>query len=215
MSSSFVRRYLPISILNVFMIVLIINFFTGELAPIATEMKSWGVLVGYMAMFYGTFFLGWAFIRAIRRRTPGDWGPNLWGMIVMIIVIVVGTADNFDVVGKNIGWINNNLNIPLGVSMYVASCFVLFAAIYHRFIATSWEAVVFMLATIGQMFTNAPVFGYLWPGFDTISATLTTLSSFGQSTLLMAAVFGMVAVGIRTFTGRGGAATGVLEQATE
>jgi hypothetical protein len=199
------KRTISLLALNVFVVVLIINYFTGALEPVATELKLWGSIITYVFMFFSTAVLVRSLIVTIRRRTPDYWGPNLWALIVFTIFIIVGIADGFDVLAPNINWLNQNVNVALNNSMYVSSSFVLFAAVYRRFLATNREAIMFMLGGIATMFSSAPVLASIWPGFDTISNIMVDWSSYAMSAMLITAVFGMTGAGLRTILGRGGA----------
>ena len=80
MSMRFIRNYGPIIITDIFIFILMLNFFTGELETIAVEAKAWSIAIGVIAMYYSSIYLNLSFIKEVKRRTPGYWGPKTVGL---------------------------------------------------------------------------------------------------------------------------------------
>ncbi len=194
--------------------VLVGTFFTLQPFPnIATAFKQWAIILTGFALLLGVLNLFQVHVkRLVRRNEPG----LLYSLVLLItatLTILVGlySLGSSDLSGSPIGWVFQNMYVPLQASFFALVAFFLATAAYRALRARSWETFLMLLAALIVFLGQIPllVISTQDPSSPGIMGGLTQLrlwilnvpSTAGVRGIMLGVALGTIATGLRLLVG--------------
>jgi len=96
-------------------------------------------------------------------------------------------------------WIFSSILSPLALALYSIIGFFIFSAAYRALRLRSYESSVLLVCAVAMMLANAPLYEWIWGGFQTIGSWFNDVpSTAGSRALYLAVAIGTVIFGLRT-----------------
>ena len=162
MSDIYLKRWGPIAILWLFMIVYTLNYFTGGLSGITNSLNSWGIVIGIFMTFVATaFFL----IRSVgkisrlsrEKKIGEEMILQIWTLLLFAAVVIISFA--FTLESAAFEFINTWMYVPCVAVEYGFCPIYIGAAIYRTWRARNLESLLLVVGFILVMLRGAPIFG--------------------------------------------------------
>lgn len=166
-----------------------------------TEVVAWQRIILGFAMILGIASLGHVHYKKIAAREAG-WGYSLVVYVAMIVTVAVGLWAGGKEEGTGLGWIYNNLLVPLQGTMFSILAFFIASAAYRAFRARTREATVLLVAAAIVMFGRVPLGEYLVAGFGRLSDwIMNVLNTAARRAILIGVSLGAIATSIKIIFG--------------
>lgn len=168
------------------------------------DLNTWVLIVAAFAMGLASVHLLQVHTIHIARKRK-SWVNSVLLIVSFVLVTVVGVlATTFNV--KGLVGLNNNLfnNVqsPLGATMWAMVGFFICSAAYRAFRLRSVEAGVLLFSGILLMLAKAPIGEAIWRQFPVIGTWLLNVpNTAGQRAIMMGAAIGGFATAIRIILG--------------
>lgn len=206
------RRTLPLAITFVAGTFMILSFFFNEgtfVNQLATRMKDWGIVIAAFAVVLGT---GNILRVSIHKARRGEDRPYKIVLIVCLVVttilgIAFGTQGEIratwfsDAGGQNpFFWIYENMQLPLGATMFSLLVFYITSAAYRAFRMRSVEAGILLVAAVIVMVGQIPWSSEI--GVDKVMVWIMVVpNAAAKRAVLMGAAMGITAMSLRVILG--------------
>jgi hypothetical protein len=192
---------------------LIITFFIGGSAaaqyyiphPVSelalTEVSVWLRIITGFAMLLGIASLCHIHYQKIKSRAAG-WGYSAIVFVSMIVTILVGLWASGEESGTGLGWIYNNMLVPLQGTMFSILAFFVASAAYRAFRARTKEATVLLLAAIIVMAGRVPLGEYIFAPISGVSDwILNVLNTGARRGIIIGISLGIIATSLKIILG--------------
>ncbi len=140
---------------------MLIQFFIPHpvFASIYEGVLRWAMVIGVFAVAIGVGTLIRLHYKRLTRRSPG-WG---YSIVVYAGILITATAGIIGGPrGTWIGWISQNVLVPLDATMFSLLAFFMASAAYRAFRARTVDATLLLAAAIIVMFGKVPIGEFLW-----------------------------------------------------
>jgi len=129
--SEILKRPIPLLITFVVGILMVLEYFFTVPALTATydTVNTWRVIL-YACVYLGTINLLVLHGRRVMRRDPGQWYFSAWLILMIVAYAVLGMVWGVD--SSNYRWMIDNVDVPLGATMYASLCFYMASGAYRR-----------------------------------------------------------------------------------
>jgi len=140
---------------------MLIQFFIPHPAfvSIYEGVLRWAVVMGVFAVAIGIGTLVRLHYKRIARRSSG-WGYSIVVFAGLLITATAGIIGGPR--GTWIGWISQNILIPLDATMFSLLAFFMASAAYRAFRARTLDATLLLAAAVIVMFGKVPIGEFLW-----------------------------------------------------
>lgn len=202
MSQTF-RRYIPLLISGALGFFIIFVYFFS--LPTAVESASdtligWGSTVIAISTGLGVIFLLRTHVRKISRREPGEWIYSL--VIVVSVFIFPVLSFTHGTTSSLYQTVYQTINGNVGAAVWGILIFALTGAVYKAFRIHSLNASLLLLSCFLVMLQIAPIGGAIWSQFPVIGNWIMDVpTKGGYRGIMIAAAFGLIALGFRTLFG--------------
>lgn len=199
--SEVVRRNVPLIITFIIGMVMVLEYYvvSPELIAVAEEINTWRVIL-FACVYLGTINLLRLHGRRVTRRVEGQWYFSAWTIFLIVAYTVLGLY--FGVASKNYRWMMDNVNVPLGATMYASLCFYMAAGAYRVLRARNLGVALLLSAAVLVIIGNTPLFPAYFPVFGQIRSWIFSVFVTGSYRAVRIGVgLGGVALGIRTLFG--------------
>lgn len=204
--STSLKREGPLLLLGITFGVMIAEYFLVPevLKHIASDLKSWAVIIMALAVVYSTLSLFTSHAKRVSNRTEGKWIYSLVLLICLVVMVGLGLIQG------NKGYLYRNLysNIasPIGSAMVGTTAFFITSAAYRAFRARNKEAAILLIFGVLVMLGNMPMSPLIFPQLREWIMDVPSAAGFRGMWITFA--IGMIAVAIRTILGHERAALG-------
>lgn len=203
MSSKLVKRDIPTIIIMVIMAIMIVEYYLDieSIAPIAAELRNWGIILSGFALVLGAGNLVIAQGRHIIRRTPGRWWYGIVLLTTMMIYLVVGLV--LSPTSSQYQWMYTNIFAPSNMVVWGLPVFWLASAAYRTFRARNAEATILLITGIITLLGFAPVGEAIVKALPDLSSWIIQVPTIGASRgVIIGAGIGTFALALRILLGR-------------
>ena len=206
------RRTIPLLLTAIAGVFMIISFFVPpgwDVAELATRMKDWGIVIAAFAAVLGA---GNILRVSYHKARRGEDRPY---KIVLIVCFVVTTAlglvggiqdktvDTWFVSAgaKNpFDWVYQNIQLPLGATMFSLLVFFITSAAYRAFRMRSLEAGLLLVAAVIVMLGQLPWSSQI--GMDWLMGWIMGVpNAAAKRAILMGAAMGIASMSLRVILG--------------
>ena len=199
--SEVLRRNVPLIITFLVGMVMVLEYYTvsPEIMAVAEQVNTWRVIL-FACVYVGTINLLRLHGRRVIRRIEGQWYFSAWTIFLIVAYAVLGLF--FGVESTNYRWMMDNVNVPLGATMYASLCFYMAAGAYRVLRARNLGVALLLASAVLVIIGNTPLFPYFWPGFAEIrNRIFDTFVTGSYRAIRIGVGLGGVALGIRTIFG--------------
>ncbi len=199
--SEVVRRNVPLIITFIVGMVMVLEYYvvSPELIAVAKEVNTWRVIL-FACVYLGTINLLRLHGRRVIKQEKGQWYFSAWTIFLIVAYAVLGVY--FGVASKNYRWMMDNINVPLGATMYASLCFYMAAGAYRVLRARNLGVGLLLASAVLVIIGNTPLFPAYFPVFGEIRNWIFSTFVVGSYRAVRIGVgLGGVALGIRTLFG--------------
>lgn len=199
--SEVTRRYIPLIITFVAGMLMILEYYTvsPDIGNVADTVNTWRIILGNV-VFVGTINLIRVHGRRVTRRTEGQWYYSAWTIFLIISFAILGLYLGLE--SSNYRWLIDNINVPLGATMYASLCFYMAAGAYRVLRARNLGTALLLISAFFVIVGNTPLFPSIWVGFaDIRNGIFDTFVVGSYRSIRIGVGLGGVALGIRTIFG--------------
>ena len=203
----FLKRQLPLAITFVMGVAFAIQYYVPH--PVSeeaiTNVSKWMQIISGFALALGLASLFHVHAVKIKRQVPG-WGYSLVLYITMVVTIVVGFwsrgETTVDGAKTGLGWLYDNMMVPLQGTMFSVLAFFIASAAYRAFRARSPEAGVLLASAVVVMMGRVPLGQFLLPWtWDVTQWLLNVVNSAVRRAILIGVSMGQVALSLKIILG--------------
>lgn len=204
----------PLTVAFVVGSLMIADYFI-EWAPLnglSAWIQKWYIIIAAFALVIGVLSLVRLHAGKIRDRREG-W-PFSWitfaGLAAMLATgffpVADGTGEGATLLwGPNSPankWIYDNVQVPLGATMFSLLAFFIASAAYRAFRARSLEATMLLVAAALVMLGQVPVGAAMWEQFPTVSQWLLDIGNLAAKRAILIGVgLGMASTALKIIFG--------------
>ena len=199
--SEMLKRPIPLLITFVIGMIMVLEyFFTIPVIKTTYDtMNTWRVIL-YACVYVGTINLLRLHGRRVVRRDPGQWYYSAWLILMIAAYAVLGLVWGVD--SSNYRWMIDNVDVPLGATMYASLAFYMASGAYRVMKVRNLGTGLLLLSAFLVIVGNTPLFPAMWEGFATIRNTIFDTFVVGSYRAIRFGVgLGGIALGIRTLFG--------------
>ncbi len=166
------KEKIPSTILSIIFFLVVIEFYFNVPAFISTinvDLRNFGAVVAAFAMVLGSVNIFKVYGNRIRKRSEH------WQYAVLLLTVFVVTVFNGLVYGPksaNFLWIYNNIQVPIGATVFSLLGFFIVYAAFRAFRAKTWEATVLLICGAIMIFWGSPLGKSLFPPIIPIATWL-------------------------------------------
>lgn len=155
------RRQIPLVLCFVFGIVMILTEFSPHSASqaIYNEITNWTLIVWPFATVLAVATLVQTHWTRIQRRTE-HWQYSI--VVFVGLIVMAGIGVPFTMKHPAFEWLFNNLQVPMGATMFSLLAFFIASAAFRAFRARTFEATLLLVTAIIVMLGNVPVGNLVW-----------------------------------------------------
>jgi hypothetical protein len=204
--SAIYKRELIFLVTGIVTIVMILDYFFvfSQLQNLATQLRTWALIIQLMAIGLGAIHLLRGHYRNIQRRSK-MWMYSAWFMMVFALAFALSLMKVFQ--GGQEYWLYTWLfKYPyqnLFSALYGMIGFYIFSAAYRAFRARNLDATMLLIAGIFVMLANATIGEVITPWFPIIGNWLKETGQIpGMRTFTIVSAFGLLAYGLRALLGK-------------
>ena len=166
-----------------------------------TEVSVWLRIITGFAMLLGIASLCHIHYQKIKSLAAG-WGYSATVFVSMIVTILVGLWAGGGEEGTGLGWIYNNMLVPLQGTMFSILAFFVASAAYRAFRARTKEATVLLLAAIIVMAGRVPLGEYIFAPISSVSDwVLNVLNTGARRGIIIGISLGAIATSLKIILG--------------
>lgn len=166
-----------------------------------TEVSVWLRIITGFAMLLGIASLCHIHYQKIKSLAAG-WGYSAIVFVSMIVTILVGLWAGGGEEGTGLGWIYNNMLVPLQGTMFSILAFFVASAAYRAFRARTKEATVLLLAAIIVMAGRVPLGEYIFAPISSVSDwVLNVLNTGARRGIIIGISLGAIATSLKIILG--------------
>lgn len=166
-----------------------------------TEVSVWLRIITGFAMLLGIASLCHIHYQKIKGLAAG-WGYSAIVFVSMIVTILVGLWAGGGEEGTGLGWIYNNMLVPLQGTMFSILAFFVASAAYRAFRARTKEATVLLLAAIIVMAGRVPLGEYIFAPISSVSDwVLNVLNTGARRGIIIGISLGAIATSLKIILG--------------
>lgn len=166
-----------------------------------TEVSVWLRIITGFAMLLGIASLCHIHYQKIKSLAAG-WGYSAVVFVSMIVTILVGFWAGGAEEGTGLGWIYNNMLVPLQGTMFSILAFFVASAAYRAFRARTTEATVLLLAAIIVMAGRVPLGEYIFAPSSSVSDwILNVLNTGARRGIIIGISLGIIATSLKIILG--------------
>ena len=203
--SQIYKRELVFLVTGIVTIVMILDYFFvfSPVKDLATQLRTWALIIQLMAIGLGAINLVRVHWRNIQKRTS-TWIYSAWFMVLFALLLVlalmkVSTGTEHWIYS----WFFEYPYISLSNTLYAITGFYIFSAAYRAFRARNIEAAILLVAGIFVMLANAPIGEVITPWFPLIGNWCNSVGQIpGMRTFAIVGTLGLLAFGLRTLLGK-------------
>lgn len=186
-------------ILGLFMTFVYFFEVPSSITNIENTFNGWATIIGALVAGIGIIVLLRYNIRRIQRRR-GDWIYSIITVVSIFIFPVISLVYGMKSSTFNL-WFTI-LNRNLGVAVYGIVLFALTGGVYRAFRVRNINSFLLILSCFLVMLQIAPIGEAIWSGFPSIGNWMLEIPNTGAFRgLMIASVFGTLAVAFRTLIG--------------
>jgi hypothetical protein len=205
MSTIYYKKYGPLAILWIFMILLSINYFTGGFQNFTDIANTWTTIVGLFTAFVATgFFLirsVGSLSRMYREKKIGEeFILQTWTLILFFSIIIISLVSGID--SDAFEFINTWMYVPCVAVEYGFCPIYIGAAVYRTWRAKSFDSLLLVVGFILVMIRGAPIFGTIPWSQEPGIWLATTLTKGPFRVLQIGASIGILLIIINGLRGR-------------
>lgn len=179
-------------------LVTLLDFFFQHplLNAIGITFREWTILLTAFALLLGLGNLvSVHLLRIFRRSEPG---AGYSAIVLISFVVVTGTGLWFGITSPEMGWVFDNIYVPLQSAFFALVAFFLATAGYRALRARNVETVLMLLAALIVFLGQVP----LWPFLnDAREWVLSVPAEAGVRGILLGVGLGTMATGFRLIVG--------------
>ena len=166
-----------------------------------TEVSVWLRIITGFAMLLGIASLCHIHYQKIKGLAAG-WGYSAIVFVSMIVTILVGLWAGGGEEGTGLGWIYNNMLVPLQGTMFSILAFFVASAAYRAFRARTKEATVLLLAAFIVMAGRVPLGEYIFAPISSVSDwVLNVLNTGARRGIIIGISLGAIATSLKIILG--------------
>jgi len=136
------------------------------------------------------------------KGLAAGWGYSAIVFVSMIVTILVGLWAGGGEEGTGLGWIYNNMLVPLQGTMFSILAFFVASAAYRAFRARTKEATVLLLAAIIVMAGRVPLGEYIFAPISSVSDwVLNVLNTGARRGIIIGISLGAIATSLKIILG--------------
>jgi hypothetical protein len=122
---------------------------------------NWARIIGIFALVIGLSSLVKLHYTRIARKTS-DLPYSIVVFVGMAVMAIVGLIRGTETSGTWFGWLFENIQIPIGATMFSLLAFFIASAAYRAFRARTLEATLMLVTAVLIMFARVPIGEFLW-----------------------------------------------------
>ena len=120
---------------------------------------GWTRIIGIFALVLGLSSLIKLHYTRIARKTP-DLPYSIVVFVGMAVMAIAGLAGGME--GTWFNWLFENIQVPIGATMFSLLAFFIASAAYRAFRARTLEATLMLVTAVVVMFARVPIGEFLW-----------------------------------------------------
>ena len=143
-------------------LVMIVQFFIPHppISRMYEVLLDWTIIIGIFALVIGLSSLIKLHYTRIVRKTP-DLPYSIVVFVGMAVMAIVGLARGIGE-GSWFEWLFENVQVPMGATMFSLLAFFIASAAYRAFRARTVDATLMLVTAVVIMFARVPIGRYLW-----------------------------------------------------
>ena len=191
------KEKIPSTILSIIFLLLVLEFFLNvpdSVKTINSDIRTFGSIIAAFAMMLGSANIFKIYgNRIIKRSSNWEYGVLLLG--VFAASVLFGMTEGTK--GSTFLWIYNNIQVPIGATIFSLLGFFIVYAAFRAFRAKTWEAAVLLICGAVMIWWGAPLGKSIFPGIDTIATWLVDVPNsasfrgYGMTTAIATVVIGL------------------------
>jgi len=196
------RQGVPLAICFIAGIVMIVAYFIPHAPFGATRgvFEQRFLVIQAFAMVLGVLNLMKINGQKVMRKKAG-WGYGVVLLVALSVTIVSGLGWGMGE-GSVFGWIFENINIPLGATMFSLLAFFVASASYRAFRARTTEAALLLIAATLVMLGRVPLGAYIWQRFPEVADWIMAIPNMaGQRAIMIGIALGIISMSLRVIIG--------------
>jgi hypothetical protein len=204
--SQIYKKELVFLVTGIVTIVMILDYFFvfSPVKDLATQLRTWALVIQLMAIGLGAINLMQVHYRNIQKRTQ-TWIYSAWFMVIFALLLVLALM-KIAQGGQEYWlytWFFTYPYTSLGATLYAITGFYIFSAAYRAFRARNIESAILLIAGILVMLANAPIGEVITPWFPLTGNWCNSVGQIpGMRTFAIVGAFGLLALGLRTLLGK-------------
>lgn len=161
------KKQLPLLICFLTGIVFVCQYYIPhkKSEELLTVVNDWMIIISGFAMLLALISLFHTHYIKIKRKNAG-WGFSVVVFVSIVITVIVGIISQGEIINikgvTGLGWIYNNMIVPLSGTMFSILAFFIASAAFRAFRAKTIEASLLLLSAIIVMFGRVPLGEYIW-----------------------------------------------------
>lgn len=206
MSSTFLKRDLPVAIVFITGVVMIAAFFiqapeiyladaAGNLALVASVIAAYATIMGIVSVMimHG---------KHVQKRTKGQWIYSVILLVLLVIMIGVGMIGRLGT-HPYFMWLYQFPLLSIDTTIYSVLAFYIASAAFRALKIKSVEGCILVVAGVFLMLMNAPVGAAIWTGFPLIGTWIMNVPNGAAFRgFIIGSSVGAVAMTLRVLIGR-------------
>jgi hypothetical protein len=180
---------------------MMITFFTPArfMQDSAQRLQNWYTGVLAFFVFIGIFNLIKINIEKIQHRTR-DWQYNIILLVVLFVMMLAGFIGGRE--GRLFRFLFDNMQIPLGATMFSLLAFFVASASFRAFRAKTPEATILLIAAILVMIGRIPIGYKIWHGFpDLVEWIMNVPNTAAKRGIVFGIDLGLISMALRVLLG--------------
>jgi hypothetical protein len=182
------------------LVVVIAHYITAiNRTGFSTSFDNWVSVTMAVAVGLGLVGMTQVHMGNVVKRRAG-FGYSILFLIVMYGFALLGLITGTGAPAFN--WLFQNLDVPLGSTVFALLAFQTLSAIYRTFRFRSFEVAVFILAGVAVLVGSAPIGDFLIPHWSSLSSWLLSVPvSSGFRAVALGVYLGSFGVALRILLG--------------
>ncbi len=195
------RKALPTAILSFVATIVLIDYWfkIPVINNTAKDFTTWVSVIANVALGLGAVNLVMVHSRHVQLKRM-EWGNSLVLLVLMIYVAVLGiTKTSNDATYR---WIYDNVNVPLGSTLFATAAFQIASASYRTFRARNVEAGLLLITGIFVMLGKVPLGEMIGPWVPKFAQWIMDVwNTAAQRGIMICTAIGLIIISVRVITG--------------
>ncbi len=195
------RKALPTGILSFVATIVLIDYWfkIPVVNNLAKDFTTWVSVIANVALGLGAVNLVMVHSRHVRLKRM-EWGNSLVLLGLMVYVAVLGITQTSN--NPTYRWIYDNINVPLGSTLFATAAFQIASASYRTFRARNVEAGLLLLTGIFVMLGKVPLGEMIGSWVPTFAQWIMDVwNTAAQRGIMMCTAIGLIIISVRVITG--------------